>query len=108
MKYPFIIIVKGLHVRGMALFPFLLFRNRQLSADAVMLNHEMIHHRQQVELLIIPFYVLYLINYLFNRWRYTNHHDAYRNIIFEREAYANDQDLQYLRQRRWFAFCQYR
>lgn len=88
----------------MALFPFLLFRNHQLSADAVIRNHELIHHRQQVELLIIPFYVLYLINYLINRWRYSGHYAAYRNIIFEREAYAHENDLQYLQHRKSFAF----
>lgn len=88
----------------MALFPFLLFRNHQLSADAVILNHELIHHRQQVELLIIPFYILYLINYLINRWRYSGHAAAYRNIIFEREAYAHENNLQYLQHRKRFAF----
>lgn len=107
VKYPFIIILKKLHVRGMALFPFILFRNSSISKDAVILNHELIHHRQQLELLILPFYFLYLLHYLFNRLKYPDHQSAYRNIIFEREAYANDNDLTYLKTRSFFAFMKY-
>lgn len=107
MKYPFIIIIKNLHVRGIALFPFILYRDRALAADALIQNHELIHHRQQVELLIVPFYVLYLLHYLVNRFKYPDHHTAYRNIIFEKEAYANEGDLHYLKKRRVFAFLKY-
>jgi hypothetical protein len=60
------------------------------------MNHEFIHFRQQIELLIIPFYILYLLNYLINLIRYHKHTEAYRNILFEREAYENDSNLSYL------------
>src|SRR5215831_723876 len=104
MSYPFLIVVKSLHVRGMALFPFILLREKSLSKDKIIMNHEMIHHQQQLELLIIPFYLFYIINYFFNRIRYKTHDAAYRNIIFEREAYANETDLEYLQRRRVFSF----
>lgn len=103
MKYPFIIIFKSLHVRGMALYPFILLREKEFLNDPVIMNHERIHHRQEIELLIIPFYVLYLLNYFFNRFRYATHDEAYRNIIFEREAYANESDFGYLKKRKWFS-----
>ncbi len=105
--YPYIIHIPRLHVRGMALYPFILFRNRQISSDKVILNHELIHHRQQVELWILPFYVLYALHYLLNRMKYPDHHTAYRNIAFEREAYAHDAEPDYLQKRTRFAFSKY-
>ncbi|HYV92280.1 MAG TPA: hypothetical protein VE978_10870 [Chitinophagales bacterium] len=107
MKYPFIIILKSLHVRGMALYPFILLREKKFLDDVVLMNHERIHHRQEVELLIVPFYLLYVVNYFINRFRYSTHDEAYRNIIFEREAYSNESDLGYLKTRKWFSSFQY-
>lgn len=94
-------------MKGMALFPFILFRDRMIAADKVILNHELIHHRQQLELLIFPFYIFYLLNYLLNRMKYPDHLSAYKNIIFEREAFANESDLGYLKKRKWFAFVRF-
>jgi hypothetical protein len=71
------------------------------------MNHEKIHLQQQLELLILPFYVLYIGHYLFNLVKYRNHNTAYRNICFEREAYDNDWDLNYLPTRRIWAFWRY-
>ncbi len=62
------------------------------------MNHEFIHFRQQIELLIIPFYILYLLNYLINLIRYHNH---------MREAYENDSNLCYLSERRFAAWTTY-
>ena len=91
----------------MALFPCIIFREKSFQHDSIIMNHELIHHRQQTELLIIPFYFFYLVNYLINRIKYRSHHEAYRNIIFEREAYANDNNLQYLRSRKLWAFVKF-
>ncbi len=102
-----IIIKKNLPVRGMALYPFILLRAKELESDAVIMNHERIHHRQQVELLIIPFYLFYILNYLVNRFRYSTHDQAYRNIIFEREAYAHEHDGDYLKKRKLFSTFNY-
>lgn len=90
---------------GMALFPFILIR--QPNPGAVLLNHERIHLRQQLELGIVPFYVWYLTEYLFRLLQYRDHYNAYLNISFEREAYANDVNLSYLKTRPWFAFWRY-
>src|SRR5437016_1007345 len=107
MKNSFIIIRKSLHMRGMALYPFIILREKKFIEDVVIMNHERIHHRQQVELLIVPFYILYLLNYFFNRLRYATHDEAYRNIIFEREAYANESDFSYLKKRKLFSSFRY-
>ena len=90
--------------RGIAIFPFILISERVYRQNPVLINHERIHFRQQLELLILPFYILYLGNYLLNRLRYSSHDAAYRNIVFEREAYFRESDLQYLHNRKFFGW----
>jgi hypothetical protein len=91
----------------MALFPFILVKEKQMADDAVLINHERIHLRQQVELLLIPFYLLYLLNYLVNLLIFRNHHQAYMAIMFEREAYSNEADTGYLKRRKWLEWRRY-
>ena len=93
--------------RGVTLFPFVLLKYREDLKDTILINHEKIHLRQQVELLIIPFFVLYLLEYLFRLVQYKNANLAYRNISFEREAYSNELNLDYLKNRSIFQFCNY-
>jgi hypothetical protein len=101
------VICPSLTANAMALYPFMLFKNRRLEADALIINHEKIHFQQQIELLILPFYLLYLINYCINLVRYKNHDLAYYNICFEKEAYANDQNLNYLKGRRLYSWLKH-
>lgn len=105
-RYP-IIVVPSMRANGMALFPFILVKLEKSRFDKVMIRHEIIHLRQQLELLVIPFYVFYLLNYLYNRTIYSDHHEAYMNIVFEREAYANDAFPDYLKRRKLFSWRKY-
>lgn len=73
----------------------------------IMLNHELIHTAQMKELLYIPFYVLYLLEWLVRIVMYRNARKAYRNISFEREAYANQDNPYYNNRRKRYAFLQY-
>ncbi|MDO5656109.1 MAG: hypothetical protein Q4G27_08225 [Flavobacteriaceae bacterium] len=91
----------------MALFPFILLKNKELKLDNALINHERIHLKQQVELLIFPFYLWYIIEYIYRLFQFKNAALAYRNISFEREAYENDQNLDYLKHRKWYAFLDY-
>lgn len=102
-----IIVAPFLKADAMALFPFILVKEKRMADDAVLLNHERIHLRQQAELLVIPFYLLYLLNYLYNLLIYRSHHQAYMHIVFEREAYANEADIGYLKHRKWQAWRRY-
>ncbi|WP_238381699.1 hypothetical protein [Mucilaginibacter pedocola] len=95
------------NINAMALFPFILIREDAMRNDKVLLNHERIHLRQQAELLVLPFYILYLLNYLLSLARYRRHYPAYRNISFEREAYDKEADLHYLGRRRWYNWLAY-
>src|SRR5690242_8942976 len=84
---------------AIALFPFIFVR-KGASVTTRLLNHERIHLRQQIELLVLPFYLLYLMEYVVRFIMYRNPVKAYRSISFEREAYANDGDQDYLASRK--------
>ena len=74
------------------------------SIKNVIINHELIHTEQIKELFYIPFYVLYLCNYIYNLFIYKNHKDAHRNIYFEKEAYDNETNLDYIKTRKKYNY----
>lgn len=94
-------------VSAMALYPFVLLKYRDLSTNSVLLNHEKIHLRQQIELLVLPFYIWYFLEYIVRLLQYRNHQQAYLNICFEREAYTNEKDFNYLKKRTWLMILKY-
>ena len=93
--------------RGMAVFPFVLMKYDFDKKNTVFVNHEKIHLRQQLEFLIIPFFIWYFLEYLIRLIQYKNTALAYRNISFEREAYAKETDMNYLKNRSFFQFLHY-
>ncbi len=93
--------------RGLTLFPFVIIRDFLDKENKVLLNHEKIHIRQQLELLIVPFFVLYFLEFLLRLIQFRDRNKAYRNISFEREAYANEKDLGYLKKRPFWKFRNY-
>ena len=93
--------------RGFTFFPFVFLSDKKDKAHTVLLSHERIHIRQQLELLIVLFFIWYGIEFLVRLVRYKNRRVAYYNISFEREAYANEKDLYYLKQRSFWSFLKY-
>ena len=83
----------------------ILFCRRALNKIDV--NHETIHTKQMQELLYIFFYLWYVIEYLIRLIIYRNTKLAYRNISFEREAYQNQNDLDYLSNRKHYSWFNY-
>lgn len=75
--------------------------------EAKTINHEQIHTEQGRELLWIFFYLWYGIEWIVRLIQYKNSKQAYYNISFEREAYANAENLNYLRGRKRYAFVKY-
>ena len=92
---------------GLTIYPFIFLKKKQLKDDIYLLNHETIHLKQQLELLIIPFFVWYGIEYIFRLIQYRNQFLAYKNISFEREAYTYDSDLNYTKNRKFWSFLKY-
>ncbi|KOY87614.1 hypothetical protein AD998_17065 [bacterium 336/3] len=95
------------NIAGITLYPFILLKHKAYKKDKFLMNHEEIHLQQQKELLVLPFYLLYVGNYCYNLIKYKDRHQAYLNICFEREAYQNDYELDYLKKRKLFAFWKY-
>jgi hypothetical protein len=114
---------------AMMLFGFLFTRDKRSVTERTM-RHETIHFRQFIEvnilvtLLAVPlfvftplswwwlllalaggFYIWYGIEWTIRRL--FGKGNAYRNISFEREAYANQDDTTYLKTRRLFTFFKY-
>jgi hypothetical protein len=123
-----------MRIAGITLFPFIVsstkFNRTYVShfEKTRHLNHENIHIVQQMELIpfsfllnfliltllginywwllltILPvlnssvFFIIYLIEFIFK---------GYRNISFEREAYDNDENLNYLKSRKYLTFTNY-
>ncbi|WP_311196016.1 hypothetical protein [Antarcticibacterium sp. 1MA-6-2] len=92
---------------GISLWPFIIVRHQNLKKDQVFLNHERIHLRQQAEMLVLPFYLWYTLEFFLKLLIYKNALVAYRNISFEREAYMNEKDPDYCRRRKFWNFTRY-
>jgi len=104
----------------------ILFARKKAKIDKTTLTHESIHSAQIAEVMIasVPFalllwlltnlwlglllfiasyYLWYVIEWLIRLPK----GNAYRNISFEREAYANENYSDYLNERKLFAFWDY-
>ena len=102
-----IIVSKYLIPKGyaaLALYPLLLIKEKRYKKDLVLLNHEKIHLRQQLELFILPFYIWYATEFFIKLALYRNPKKAYRNICFEKEAYKHEHNHEYLSYRRLYNF----
>ena len=107
MRY-FRLVIPMLPVTAMALFPFVLFDRHDRASDQILLRHEQIHLQQQIELLVLPFYLMYAYYYLKGRFKGNSAKAAYRAIPFEREAYLHEASSDYLNSRCRFAWMKYR
>ena len=102
------IVKSRLMPKGICLNLFGTFWARDTSwIDRYVINHERIHTAQQRELLFVPFYILYLIEWIFRFARYRNWKQAYYNISFEREAYTHGNDLTYLKNRDLYSWTMF-
>lgn len=114
--------------KAMMLFGLLFVRKGATMNEADM-NHEKIHAEQYREmtstgllaavllsvfglwwtLLVAPlaYYIWYVVEWIVRLAIIKDAHAAYRNISFEREAYANETDLEYLSNRKGYAFLDF-
>lgn len=103
--YSTLLPVKGF--RAINLFGIVFARKDQPKLDKHIINHEAIHTRQMLELGVIGFYLWYVVEWLIRWIQYKDRYQGYRNIGFEREAYANDANLSYLKKRQMFNYLRY-
>ncbi len=86
---------------AICLFGFI-FSIRPLNATE--LNHELIHAAQQKELLYIPFFIWYAIEWLVLFLKFKDSTSAYYHIRFEQEAYSHQGDAAYLTKRKHYRY----
>lgn len=78
----------------------IIFARKQL--NQIDINHENIHTAQMKELLYIGFYIWYLIEWILRLILVKDSMKAYKMISFEVEAYKEQDNLDYLRNRKHF------
>lgn len=92
--------------KAINLFGFLFVRKgKELKEKDV--THETIHTKQMQEMLYIPFYIWYVVEWLVKLVKYMDSHTAYRTISFEREAYGNQDDKDYPEIRKHYSWIKY-
>ena len=84
-----------------------LFVRGNASISGTDINHEEIHTAQMKEMLYVFFYLWYIAEWLVRLVQCRNFRKAYRNISFEREAYACESDMGYLQRRKAYAWFNY-
>lgn len=87
------------------LFGILFTKSDYLSP--ITINHERIHTKQMLEMLIVFYYLWYCIEYVIVRFCHRKQNAAYHDISFEEEAHNNDDNLHYLDNRKHFAWWKY-
>ena len=117
MKYPIILVAPKfmklvniinagiVDTQAITLFPFIISREPMNEATT---RHESIHILQQAEMYVIFFYLVYLWDYIVGYIKLGNLSEAYYNIRFEQEAYDNHYDVDYLENRKPFAWKNYK
>ncbi len=103
--YNSILPVKGF--TAINLFGVIFARKEYKPLSSRILNHENIHNVQMKELLFVGFCLLYVIDWIILLFKRKNAKEAYRNIRFEKEAYANDNDLHYIKNRKKYSWRYY-
>jgi len=92
-------------VCAITLYPFIIVS--EACDQPGIINHESIHLEQQKELWLIPFYVLYISYWIKGKMQGMTNQAAYMSIPFEKEAYANEKDFNYISNREKQAWKNY-
>ena len=95
-------------IGGITIWPFIIYRYSEEEVSESLTRHETIHIKQQEELFVLGFYILYVYYWLKNLIKYRDSSKAYYEIPFEIEAYNNQEDVEYLDNREKHAWKKYR
>lgn len=95
-------------IYGITLYPFIICKEEP---GETTVNHERIHILQQKELLVGFFYLLYVFFWIINLVKFRKEANvgavAYMNIPFEKEAYQNQDNFNYLLSRKKYSWRNY-
>ena len=91
--------IAPIEIGAIAIFPFVFCRGNITDIIRV---HETIHFQQQLETAIIVFYIIYMYDFIKNKFKGLPSRDAYLQLRAEKEAYENQNNMNYLSNRkRW-------
>ena len=93
-----------MRIGGITLWPWIIIRPYK---GDITINHEKIHIKQQQELLIIPFYLIYFLEWFIGLFMYGGPKKSYYNISFEKEAYENQHNMNYTNSRKTWSWLKY-
>ena len=97
-----------INIKAITIWPFIIISGE---SNKILENHEKIHIKQQEELLLIGFYILYVYYWIKNLFRFYGLSDlylrAYLNIPFELEAKENEANPYYLICRKKYSWRKY-
>jgi hypothetical protein len=91
---------------GLSFFIFI-WISRLEKDETRLVRHEKIHFWQQVEMLFVFHWLIYGFFYLVARAKGHGHYVAYRYNPFELEAFTHEYNVEYLEQRKPFAWLQF-
>lgn len=100
-------------VGGITIWPWIVIRERYRdnprfdSRAKITINHETIHIKQQQEMLVLPFFIWYFVEWFLKSIIYMSFNKGYLNISFEREAYSHQTNHLYLKTRKWYSWMKY-
>lgn len=93
IKVPSKFIVNRLNISAITLGSFCIFFEEP---TPIIVNHERIHVDQIKKIGILKFYFDYIKQYLNLRLSGNTHYNAYMGISYEKEAYSNQDNLEYI------------
>ncbi|MGK0413361.1 MAG: hypothetical protein ACJA1B_001564 [Polaribacter sp.] len=99
------IVTKGFS--GITLFLFIFLIHKNLKYNKALIHDEKIHLQQQKEMFIFFFYIFYGLEWCLKLLKHQNKNSAYLSASFEREAYQNENNVNYLKIRKPWAFLNY-
>lgn len=92
--------------KAITIGPFIITKSNTV-LDPIDIQHEGIHWAQEKEMLIIPFFLWYVIEFFIRLIIYRDWNKAYKNISFEQEAYSNQEDSEYIKNRKYYNWIKY-
>jgi len=97
--------VAPIEIGAISFFLFVFCRG---SATKKLKTHETIHFQQQLEMLFVFQWLMYLIFWIIGCIKHRNGKEAYYRNPFEQEAYDNEHDIDYLKNRKRYSWWKYK
>jgi hypothetical protein len=101
-------VILGQKAGALAIFPFIVVRDNVILKNKEYIRHESIHLRQYIETLFVGVLIIGLLQYVYARYILKKSKiDSYYFMSHEQEAHQNDEDENYLKNRKPFSFYKY-